>query len=189
MDAQLQLRLLLALLLFSVGSMTGAFASSGAESSKSAGTDAPSSAGFTKNPWSLITGAPTKSLPEARYAFYRVARSDAFAAKAGFSRVGAANRAEYAAFLRNLRSASFRRSNALQGGFAGMDMSTGQIIMGISRGNLNSRFALSHELIHLTRHSKGITPFQAEEGMRGIFRYRAWVEEAKTYGHQFFGPP
>ncbi len=145
------------------------------------------SAGFTMNPWSLVAGAPTRGLPEARSAFYRIARSEVFASKAGFSRIGSANRAEYATFLRDLRSASFRQSNMLQGGFAGMDMSSGQIIMGVSRRNLNSRFALTHELTHLTRHSKGITPFQTEAAMHGIYRYRAWIEEVKTYGQQFFG--
>jgi RHS repeat-associated protein len=144
--------------------------------------------GFSKNPWGFITDAPTKLFPEARFAFYGAARSDEFASIAGFSRIGKANRAEYAQFLQRVRSASFRESNWLQGGYAGLDTSTGETILGISNRNLDSGFALNHELTHFARDFKGITPFESEAHMRGIFRYRAWLEEGKTYFQQLFGP-
>ena len=153
------------------------------------GATAQGAKGFTLNPWTrFITGTPTKSLPEARFSFYRAARSDEFARIGGFSRIGVENRAEYAAFLRAVRSASFRESGALQGGFAGIDTTTGQRILAVSRGNVDSSFALNHELTHFARDFKRITPFEAEASMQGIYRYRAWIEEVKTYRQQFFGP-
>jgi hypothetical protein len=87
--------------------------------------------------WRWITGEPTKAFPQARFSFYRVARSEGFASHFGFSRVGAANRTEYAAFLRQLRSAEFRQSNFLQGGWAGHG-ANGNIDMALSRRNLNT---------------------------------------------------
>ena len=62
------------------------------------------------------------------------------------------------------------------------------VVMAIAKSKLGgSGFALRHELTHLIRHFKGITPLESEASMKGIYRYRAWLEETKTYWHRFFG--
>jgi len=136
--------------------------------------------GFAANPLSFI-GEPTEALPEAREAFSKVANSDAFLSKAGITR----GSAEHDALNSALNDAEYRKSG-FQGGWAGIG-ANGKIVLGISRGNLNNRFALSHELHHLVRHTRGITPFESEAQMRGLYRYRAWMEEARTFRQQFFG--
>ena len=138
--------------------------------------------------WRWITGEPTRAFPDARHAFYRVARSERFASLFGFSRVGTDSRAEYAAFLKMLKKAEFRQSNFLQGGWAGRG-ANGKIVLALSRGNLRNALAAQHELTHLLRHFLRITPFEAEASMRGIFRYRAWIEEVIVWIRMWRGFP
>ncbi|MCF7958620.1 MAG: hypothetical protein K9M57_09260, partial [Phycisphaerae bacterium] len=141
--------------------------------------------GFARS-WHLITAPPKKLYPKARKSFYRVARSDKFREAFGaFDRDNATGRKEYADFLRMVRKAEFKKSNILQGGYAGLDNSK-NIVLGLNPFYRNFQSSATHELIHLYRHYNNIMPFENEALMKGIYRYKAWKEEwqviKQTYG-------